>query len=370
MKNKGGKDMTRRERFERSLRLQEVDKLPHGEQMIHDDLCAAFTKQSFPEDSHNALSKWMKELLPDNNFKRHREVREVLNFDWVHLFPIEPMVETLSDDGTTRTQRDIWGQTLQINNACYEIVEKAIASPEAIRNYQFPKIDDFLFSDITRWSQESDFWVTAQIDWGYFKIAQLVGFEELIMVLYDDPDAIHSIMEKFVDFAKKMVDRLVAAGAHSIWFSDDHAFNSGPFVSPAQIKEFDFNYLRQMVDYVHSKGLLANFHSCGNIEQTLPMLIDTGLNSIHALQPSAGNDIFKYKKEYGKDICFIGNFDMDHLMPKGSPAEIDRKVKEMISVMWERDRTGYILATCNMLNNDQPVENALMLHMAAEKYGR
>ena len=362
--------MTRRERFERSLRLQPVDRLPHGEQMIHDDLCAAFTRKRFSEDSHNALSKWMKELLPENNFQRHKEVRELLDFDWVHLFPIEPMVETLSDDGTTKVQRDIWGQTIKVNNACFEITGKAISSIEELKTYQFPRVDSFLFSDITRWAKESDYWVTTQIDWGYFKVAQLVGFEEFIMYLYDEPSAVRGLMEKFEDFAKRMVDRLIQAGANSIWFSDDHAFNSGPFISPEQLQEFDFDYLRRMVDYVHSKGLLANFHSCGNIELTLKQLINTGINSIHAIQPSAGNDIYKYKKEYGKDICFIGNFDMDHLMPKGSVQEIDQKVKEMVSVMWEKDRTGYILATCNMLNNDQPVENALILHMAAEKYGR
>jgi hypothetical protein len=61
---------------------------------------------------------------------------------------------------------------------------------------------------------------------------------------------------------------------------------------------------------------------------------------------------------------------MDRLMPKGSPAEIDEAVRKMVEAIWNESRTGYVVATCNMLNNDQPLENALMLHFAAEKYGR
>ncbi len=96
--------MTRRERFERSLRLQEVDRLQHGEQMIHDEL---------------------------------------LDFDWVHLFPIEPMVGTLSDDGAMKEQRDIWGQILRITPESYEIIKLPINPVDDLRTYEFPFLREY-----------------------------------------------------------------------------------------------------------------------------------------------------------------------------------------------------------------------------------
>lgn len=60
--------MTRRKRFEGSLKLMEVDKLPHGEQMIHNELFAKMKGEHFHGDHENALSKWIKELLPEENF--------------------------------------------------------------------------------------------------------------------------------------------------------------------------------------------------------------------------------------------------------------------------------------------------------------
>jgi len=364
-----GFTMTKRERFKNSLLLKEVDTLPHGEQMIHDELLAKIMHQPLQDDSKNALVKWMCETLPEDNFQRHRKVREMLNFDWVHLFPAEPLEIVEKNENGRTIARDIWGQTLLISNESNEIIETPINSVEDLQKYQFPGIDKFVFSDISRWKNETDFWVTAQIDTGYFKAAQLIGFNQYMEYVLMYPAEMHDFMEKFTDFQMKLSDRLIESGADSVWFSDDHCFNSGSMMDPQSCYEFDFQYLKRLVEHVHSKGVPANFHSCGNINSTIKMIVETGVNSIHALQPSAGNNIFKYKKEYGKDVCFIGNFDMDRLMPKGSPYEIDLAVKEMINNMWH-DRTGYILSTCNMLNNDQPVENAIALHLAAEKYGR
>jgi uroporphyrinogen decarboxylase len=362
--------MTRKERFKNALLLKEVDKLPHGEQMIHDELLAKILHQPLERDHDNALSKWMKETLEPENFERHKRVRELLNFDWVHLFPIEPNVETKQPENGKIVARDIWGQTLHITPQSFEIAERPINTVEQLRKYQFPPVDQFIFDDITKWANETDFWITTQIDTGLFKASQLIGFREYMEYTYDYPNEIHGFMEKFVDFQKQLVDRLLDAGADSIWFSNDHAYNDGPFISPKHLWEFDFQYTKQLVEYVHSKGYLANFHSCGYLEKSLPLIVDAGVDSLHAIQPSAGNDIIKYKQEYGKDICFIGNFDMDYLMPQGSVYEIDAHARHLIENLFENERTGYILATCNMLNNDQPVENALILHMAAEKYGR
>jgi len=360
--------MTHRERMKKSFMLEEVDKLPHGEQMIHDQLVAKILHEPLPEDGENALCAWMKKPLTSVNFSRHLRTRQVLGFDWVHLFPIEPFVEKAADEHSLR--KDIWGQVIKVTEETFEIVQPAIGSAEEMDSYRFPSVDDFIYTDIIRWANESDFWVTTQIDTGFFKVAQLVGFENYMIYLATAPERLTRLMERFTSFQEKLVDRLIEAGAGSIWFSDDHAFNAGPFMSPDMLWDYDFRFLKELVEYVHSKGLIANFHSCGNIAKTLPLLVKTGINSLHAIQPSAGNDLVAYEREFGKNLCFMGNFDMDFLMPKGSPQDIDEAVRRMVEAVWAKKRTGYVVATCNMLNNDQPIENALMLHYAAEKYGR
>jgi hypothetical protein len=196
--------MNSKERMENSFLLQEVDKLPHGEQMVHDELLAALLHEPLEDDHENALYKWMKVTLSDENFDRHRRGREVLGFDWVHLFPIEPMVSLSEKDGK-RFGTDIWGQEIYISPESFEIRECPIQNEEMLKSYQFPEIDRFIFSDITRWSRETYFWVTVQIDTGFFKASQLIGFERYMQYLFEYPKLIKDFMERFTDFQKRLI---------------------------------------------------------------------------------------------------------------------------------------------------------------------
>jgi uroporphyrinogen decarboxylase len=263
--------------------------------------------------------------------------------------------------------QDIWGAVLERTSESTVIVRKPIETSEELDSYEFPDIDAFDFHNVTAWVNAGGFFVMPQIDTGYFKVHQLVGFEEYMNYLYDEPERIHRFMKRFVVFQEKMVDKLVSLGVDGINLSDDVAFNSGPFISPKHLQEFDFDYLAQVADYIHAKGLPVMVHSCGNVNTVIERIIDTGVDALHALQPSAHNDIFEYKKKYGDSICLIGNLDINYLLPGGSPVDIANVIDEMVEKLFY-DKTGFVLSTCNMLNIDVPVENAIAMHLYAEKY--
>jgi uroporphyrinogen decarboxylase len=361
--------MNHKERFRNALLLKPVDKLPHGEQMIHDALVAKILQWELPDDHGNALARWMSEPLSDENFERHKRVRAFLGMDYVQVFPREPAnVIGHTAEGHQKV-RDIWGTVQIVTDQTSEIIEKPIQSAEAIKHYEFPRLDAFQYDNISRWVQDGEYFVAAQIDTGYFKANQLVGFEDYMLYLLEHKPALHELMEKFTQFQIEMADHLIKLGVDCIWLSDDHAYNSGPFISPALFREFDLRYMRQIVAHVRAQDVPVVLHSCGNLNYTLRDIVETGINGLHAIQPSAHNDIYAYKRTYGHTLCFLGNMDINELLPNGSPWEIDQKVQEMVAHMFA-DRTGFILTTCNLLGSDVPVENAITMHLSAEKYGR
>ena len=132
--------------------------------------------------------------------------------------------------------------------------------------------------------------------------------------------------------------------------------------------DLDFQYQKKIVDVVHDMGCPCIIHSCGNLNSTIEDMIGTGIDAIMAFQPTANNDIFKFKKQYGDKISFMGNICVTELMPHGTPWEVDQEVKKLIKEIG-RDG-GFMLSTCNALLNDQPLANVITLHLAAEKYGR
>ncbi len=359
--------MTLKERFYNAVTLRPLDKLPHSEQMIHDALVAKIVGEDLPGDGDNALFKWMNTPLTKENFSRHVKARKFLGFGHVQVFPMETFEETgISKHGNTLV-RDIWGSVMELTGQSSVIVQKPIEDISRVGGYVFPDVDAFGYGNTKIWVKEGSFFVAAQVDTGYFKAHQFFGLEEYMDYMYSYPQKMHAFMERFTEFQIRLCEKLIGLGVDGIWLSDDHAFNSGPFISPEKLQEFDFDYTKRIVDYVHSRGLPVILHSCGNLNKTIERLIDTGINALHAIQPSAHNDIYEYKRKYGDKICLIGNMDINHLLPEGSPSDIEGKVAELAENLFY-DKKGFVLSTCNLLNIDIPIENAITMHLVADRY--
>jgi uroporphyrinogen decarboxylase len=99
----------------------------------------------------------------------------------------------------------------------------------------------------------------------------------------------------------------------------------------------------------------------------LDMIVELGVDGLHAIQPTANNDIRAIKKRYGKKLTLIGNLDISRLLPFGTPWEVDQAVKDLIRDVGYDG--GLIIATCNGIMEDVPVVNAITMHLACEKYG-
>jgi uroporphyrinogen decarboxylase len=174
-------------------------------------------------------------------------------------------------------------------------------------------------------------------------------------------------MERLSELQIRIAREAVKRGADCIWLANDFAFNQGPFIAPELLWELDFKYEKKIVDEVHKMGVPCVLHACGNQNKTLDMIAEIGVDGLHALQPSAHNDIRAIKKRYGKKLTLIGNVDISRLLPFGNAWEVDQTVKGLIKDVGSEG--GYILSTCNGIMEDVPVENAITLHLAVEKYG-
>ena len=82
-------------------------------------------------------------------------------------------------------------------------------------------------------------------------------------------------------------------------------------------------------------------------------------DEIQSLQPSAGMDIERVKKEFGDKLCLIGNVDLNYLLPFGTPQEVEKEVKELVD---KAGPDGFILSTCNILTDAVKVENAKAMY--------
>jgi uroporphyrinogen decarboxylase len=361
--------MTHKERMLTVLLDKEKpDKVPHGEVTIDPMIAQAVFGDRIPEEQGNFLVYWMTEPFTDRFFQRHLRLREFLGLDFAHVFPREPLEKVGVNKHGHPIIRDVWGGKVVAAPNSTEELEAPIADITRADEYVFPDVDDFAFDNLERWASESDLFTVCQLDTGFFKISLLVGFTNYMYFVYDHRDELKLLMKKLADLQIRLSREAVKRGADCIWLANDYAFNQGTFIKPDLLWELDFQYVKQVVDEVHRLGVPCAFHACGNQTEMLDNIVELGVDALHAIQPTAQNDIRAIKKRYGKQITLIGNVDISHLMPFGTPWEVDRTVKELIHDVG-RDG-GFVLSTCNGIMEDVPVQNAITMHLACEKYGR
>ncbi|MBE0410514.1 MAG: hypothetical protein IBX69_12370 [Anaerolineales bacterium] len=79
---------------------------------------------------------------------------------------------------------------------------------------------------------------------------------------------------------------------------------------------------------IHKLGKYIYIHSCGNIEAIMPDLIDIGVDTVNPIQPET-MDIFKLKREYGRDIYFFGGLGTQLTLVSGTPEQVTAEVKNV-----------------------------------------
>jgi hypothetical protein len=92
-----------------------------------------------------------------------------------------------------------------------------------------------------------------------------------------------------------------------------------PFFSPEVTRELIVPAMKRLTDHVHKRGCIADFHSCGHIEQQVPNMIAAGFDSWSGM---AVNDTQGLYAKYGDKIV-IGVVP-DQFVPADTPEDKQR----------------------------------------------
>ena len=77
-----------------------------------------------------------------------------------------------------------------------------------------------------------------------------------------------------------------------------------------------------------------------------------------------GMDALELKREFGRELSFMGGLDTFGLLPRGTAAEVRRGTAELIEGM-TADGGGFILAASHTVPPETPDENIFAMYEAA-----
>jgi len=195
---------------------------------------------------------------------------------------------------------------------------------------------------------------------GLMGIYSEIGLEAFSYYLVDCPDVIVAQLKHNTAMAVAEADHY--PGDHGIlagFLPDDIAFNSGPLLSPAWMREHYFPLLAQTIDAWHRKGIKVLFHSDGNLNSILDDLVEAGIDGLNPIEVLAGVDVAEIHRRY-PHLFMAGGIDVSQLLPFGSPAEVKDAVRRALDAAEGRIMIG----SSTELNNDVPLENFLAMREA------
>jgi uroporphyrinogen decarboxylase len=203
------------------------------------------------------------------------------------------------------------------------------------------------------------------------QVFDLYGTEEAMVIMMTDPLLFEATLEQVFIFTAEYVQRLVAAlgdDLHILYLGDDFATQRGMMINPELWRKYLKPRYAKLFETGKRAGKFIWFHSCGDITDVLPDLIDIGLDvwetvQLHTLPISPE----KLKREYGKHLTFFGGINTQRL-PFLTSEEVRAEVLGCIEVLGRNG--GYICGPDHHIKPDVPHANAVTLFDTATAFRR
>jgi len=233
-------------------------------------------------------------------------------------------------------------------------MEKDAAS--AVRKYSCP--DPNKKGNFTEWENDFKKYSGEFLVWPsgyggvYERSSGLLGWEEFMTYIAINPALIEELFDKVCEFKIALAKKVVEIGFKIGHFGEDLGTQTGGFFSEKMFKSLLLPRLKRIFDVYKKAGIPVMMHSCGNIIEYIPDLIDIGLNILEPTQPCM--DLKYLKKEFGKDLIFYGGINTQTL-PYLTEEQTKEMVRNTIRILGKGG--GYIIAPSQEIMNDVPVSN-------------
>ena len=107
-------------------------------------------------------------------------------------------------------------------------------------------------------------------------------------------------------------------------------------------------------------------HSCGNVTELIPLLIEVGLDCLQPIEVKAGMDIISLKENYGDRLSFMGGIDV-RLMAEAGPEAIEEEIR--IKFEAAKKNGGYIYHSDHSIPKNVSFSQYCRVIELVKKYG-
>jgi len=202
---------------------------------------------------------------------------------------------------------------------------------------------------------------------GYDQFQSYIKTEELLILLVEDPEwakdmfRTHAIL--LIEMAKIMME--YGFKFDGAFLYNDMGYRNGLLFSPRTYQEVLQETDAMVCEFFHKNNMPVILHSCGNVKELIPYLIDAGFDCLQPLEVKAGMDLLELKPEYGDKISFMGGIDVRKMT---DPVAIEEEISRKFEVA--KKGGGYIYHSDHSIPKNISFEDYNRVISLVKKYGK
>lgn len=190
--------------------------------------------------------------------------------------------------------------------------------------------------------------------------AAILGPQNFMMELIDDPDMCHIFLKNCTDSVIRYGLAAAEAGAHGLAFGD----SASVLINRDMYAEFAMPYARQAIETLQKEtGLPVFYHVCGDTRHFLDRMVQTGADclEIDSMVPMA------FAKDVVKGCCALeGNVSTIEAFLEGTPEDVTREANAILDLFGNRG--GLILSSACEIPRHTSEANVRALTDAVRNY--
>jgi uroporphyrinogen-III decarboxylase len=169
--------------------------------------------------------------------------------------------------------------------------------------------------------------------YGFFGLlAHLMGYEQLFLAYYDEPEMVKDILNTFTDMWIEIYSVILdCVEVDMCHIFEDISMGAGPMVSVDIFREFMLPCYKRLTSFLKRRGVKNILvDTDGDCSILIPHLLEGGVTGLYPMEVSAGMDIVKTRKNY-PELCMMGGIPKMEIA--NGPAAIDpilENVKELL----------------------------------------
>lgn len=201
----------------------------------------------------------------------------------------------------------------------------------------------------------------------YEKTWFMMGQARFVYYARRDPAFLLRVINSIKQMQLNLIEEIKRARPAIVWCADDLGQKGRALMSPAFHRKFFGAARREIFAKVHEEtDAKIIMHSCGNIVELLPDLVEWGLDGWQSMEPASEVDHAAVKRKFGDRMSFWGAIDTSRVLPFGTTAEICEHVRRQVERLGSGG--GYVAGPAHDYLN-VPVDNAIAMRDAILEFG-